>query len=297
MPETADRISPYGMQAPIGVFDSGLGGLSVAREIARHLPHEPILYFADTRHVPYGSRTDAEICELTSQAVDWLAGQGCKLVVVACNTASAFSLAPLRARYGSGLPIVGLVPAVKPAAISSQRRVIGVLATPGTLRGHLLQDVIDQEAAPRGVQVITLGSSELVRWVEQGEQAGADCRAHLEALLQPLRVAGADRLVLGCTHFPFLQPVITDILGPQVELVDSGMAVARQVGRLLAARRATGQVMSQCPDSLPAGMPPVLDRPALTMVFSGEVSRSAAVVPHLIGPDWFGSVRFNGLSA
>lgn len=222
--------------APIGVFDSGMGGLSIVKELLAYLPQESIIYLADTKHVPYGERSDAEICQLTTQAVQWLHAQGCKAVVIACNTASAFSLTPLRQFYGSGFPIIGLVPAVKPAVLKTQRKVIGVLATPGTLRGHLLQDVIAQVAVPAQVQVLTAVSPALVPFVEQGAQDSMACRQELQRVLLPLQQRGADYLVLGCTHYPFLKSSIEAIFAQQFILIDSGMAVARQTGRVLTAQ-------------------------------------------------------------
>ena len=223
--------------APIGVFDSGMGGLSIVQELQAHLPHESIIYLADTKNVPYGQRSDSEICQLTSQAVAWLHQQGCKAVVVACNTASAFSLTHLREHYGAGFPVIGLVPAVKPAVLKTQSNVIGVLATPGTLRGTLLKDVIEQVATPAHVEVITVVSPALVPFVEQGLQHSAACQAELRDVLLPLQQAGADYLVLGCTHYPFLKDSIQAVFGQQFNLIDSGVAVARQTGRVLAAQQ------------------------------------------------------------
>jgi len=221
--------------APIGVFDSGMGGLSVVVELHRQLPRESILYYADTAHVPYGHRTDAEIRQLTARAVASLFHQGCKLVVVACNTASAFSLNSLRQHYGTQLPIVGLVPALKPAVAATQTGVVAVLATAGTLRGHLFNDVIEQVAEPAGVQVLTAFSAALVPFVEQNQQHSTECEHELQRVLQPLCDAGADQLVLGCTHYPFLSTSILRTFGQQLSLVDSGAAVARQTVRVLIA--------------------------------------------------------------
>jgi len=228
IPADAARVA-----APIGVFDSGMGGLSVVAELHRHLPRESILYYADTAHVPYGSRSDEEIRALTAQAVEWLFQAGCKLVVVACNTASAFSLTSLRQHYGNRLPIVGLVPALKPAVAATQSGVVAVLATAGTLRGGLLNEVIRQIAEPAGVRVLTAFSAALVPFVEQNHHNSTECEQELQRVLQPLCDAGADQLVLGCTHYPFLSQAITRAVGTQLILVDSGAAVARQTVRVL----------------------------------------------------------------
>ena len=219
--------------APIGIFDSGIGGLSVAQEIARHLPNEQILYYADTAHVPYGPRSDQNIRELTAQAIEWLYCQGCKAAVVACNTASAFSLDYLREHYGESFPIIGLVPALKPAVLQSKTKVVAVLATPATFRGNLIKDVIERFAMPTGVKVLPITCLELVPLVEQGLQMSQQCLNTLKKILQPVVEQGADHLVLGCTHYPFLKPAIQTIFGQQLTLVDSGQAVARQTARIL----------------------------------------------------------------
>ena len=220
-------------EAPIGIFDSGIGGLSIAQEIAHYLPHEHIVYYADTAHVPYGPREDQDIRELTAQAIEWLYRKGCKAAVVACNTASAFSLDSLRAHYGENFPIIGLVPALKPAVLQSQTKTVAVLATPATFRGQLIQDVIERFAKPAQVKVIPITSLELVPFVEAGAQMSAACLQTLQEILQPAVDQGADFLVLGCTHYPFLKTAIWHIFGHKLTLIDSGVAVARQTARIL----------------------------------------------------------------
>lgn len=223
-------------EAPLGVFDSGVGGLSILAELRRALPGEDFLYLADTAHVPYGARTDEDIRDLTARAVAALHARGAKGVVVACNTASAFSLTHLRERYGTGaepFPVIGLVPAVKPAVAATRSGVVGVLATPGTLRGSLLQGVIRQWAEPAGVRVLTAVSADLVPLVEAGRAESAEARAVLREVLSPLRDAGADQLVLGCTHYPFLAGSIRAEFGDTFTLVDSGAAVARHTRNVL----------------------------------------------------------------
>lgn len=175
--------------APIGIFDSGIGGMSVAAEIARYLPNEHIVYYADTAYVPYGPRSDEEIRELTARAVDWLYRQGCKIAVVACNTASAFSLDHLREHYGEHFPIVGLVPALKPAVLQTRSKVVAVLATPATFRGQLIKDVVEKFAVPAGVKVMTLTNLELVPCVEAGQQMSPVCLNALKRFysLQPIK--------------------------------------------------------------------------------------------------------------
>ena len=219
--------------APIGIFDSGIGGLSVAIEIAEYLPNESIVYYADTAHVPYGPRDDQNIRELTAAAIEWLYRQGCKVAVVACNTASAFSLDYLRDHYGEDFPIIGLVPALKPAVLNSQSKTVAVLATPATFRGQLIKDVMQRFAIPAQVQVLNVTNLDLVPFVEQGAQMSEACLSSLQQSLQPVVDQGADYLVLGCTHYPFLKPAIESIFGQKLTLIDSGIAVARQTSRIL----------------------------------------------------------------
>ena len=222
-----------GADAPIGIFDSGIGGLSVAQEIAKYLPNEHIVYFADTANVPYGARSDQNIRELTAHAIEWLYRQGCKVAVVACNTASAFSLDSLRAHYGENFPIIGLVPALKPAVLQSKSKTVAVLATPATFRGKLIKDVMLRFAEPNQVKVLPVTSLALVPFVEAGQQMSSDCLATLTEILRPAVDAGADFLVLGCTHYPFLKSAIYSIFGQKLTLIDSGLAVARQTARIL----------------------------------------------------------------
>lgn len=219
--------------APIGIFDSGIGGLSVAIEIAEYLPNESIVYYADTAHVPYGPRDDQNIRELTAAAIEWLYRQGCKVAVVACNTASAFSLDYLRDHYGEDFHIIGLVPALKPAVLNSQTKTVAVLATPATFRGQLIKDVMQRFAIPAQVRVLKVTNLDLVPFVERGAQMSEACLSSLQHSLQPVVDQGADYLVLGCTHYPFLKPAIESIFGQKLTLIDSGIAVARQTSRIL----------------------------------------------------------------
>ncbi|WP_424951810.1 glutamate racemase [Deinococcus sp.] len=216
---------------PIGVFDSGVGGLSVLAELKRWLPHEHFVYYADTAHCPYGERAPEDIERLTLRGVRWLEAQGCKLVVIACNTACAFSLHSVRA--ATSLPVVGLVPALKPAVAQSRSRVVAVFATPVTLEGSLLQDVIAEHARPAGVRVLKLWQRELVPLVEHGQADSPFTHALLKELLTPALQAGADALVLGCTHYPFLIPALWAEFGDAFALHDSGTGVAKRARALL----------------------------------------------------------------
>lgn len=219
--------------SPIGVFDSGVGGLSVLAELKRLLPQEDFLYYADTAHCPYGERDPGDIGRLTLRGVRWLEQQGCKLVVIACNTACAFSLASVRS--GVGIPVVGLVPALKPAAERSVSRVVVVFATPVTLEGSLLEEVIQTAADPLGVRVLKVWHRDLVPLVEAGQADSPRSRELMRELLTPAAEAGADALVLGCTHYPFLIPAIRAEFGDTFTLHDSGAGVARRTRALLEA--------------------------------------------------------------
>lgn len=216
--------------APIGVFDSGVGGLSVWREIRRQLPDESTVYVADQAHIPYGPRPADELRQLTARITHFLVSQRCKLVVVACNSASAAALHWLRDTFAPR-PFVGMEPAVKPAAARSINRVAGVLATPATLAGSLFRDTLARDAAD--LQVITQPCPGLVEQIERGALDDAATTALLAGFLAPIRAAGADTVVLACTHYPFVIDTIRDLAGPAVEVIDPAPAVARQVGRRL----------------------------------------------------------------
>ncbi len=214
---------------PIGVFDSGVGGLSVMNEIAKELPHEDVVYFADSVHCPYGRRTHQEIQELARGIVTFLLSQGAKVVVVACNLASAAALHHLRGKFS--VPIVGMEPAVKPAVERTGSRVVGVVATEGTFQGDLFASLVERFAAD--VEVLTQTCPGLVERVEAGLVGDPETKEALRQSLQPMLEAGIDSLVLGCTHFPFLKPLMREIVGDAVQIVDPSNAVARQTARVL----------------------------------------------------------------
>lgn len=216
-------------ESPVAVFDSGVGGLSVFREIVRLLPGEDVLYFADTTHCPYGSRSLEEIQRLSSGIAEFLIEQGAKILVVACNTASAAALQYLRGRFD--LSIVGMEPAVKPAAERTKSGVIGVLATSATFQGELFSSLLDRYA--QGVKVIPQICPGLVEQVEGGNLVGAETESMLRQYLDPLLAQGADQLVLGCTHYPFLIPTIQRIVGDGVQIIDPSPAVARRTKQVL----------------------------------------------------------------
>lgn len=215
----------------IGLFDSGVGGLSVWREVVRRLPREHTLYIADQAHVPYGSRQSAEVRAFSEGITRCLLDAGASVIVVACNTASAAALHDLRARFPD-VPFVGMEPAVKPAAEHTRTGVIGVLATPATFQGDLFASLLDRYGG--GVRVLTRPCPGLVAAVEAGALDGPATEALLRSHLEPMLAAGIDQLVLGCTHYPFLAPVISRIVGPGVAVLDPAPAVARQTARVLA---------------------------------------------------------------
>lgn len=213
-------------QHPIGVFDSGVGGLSVLRHIHALLPHEHLIYVADSLYAPYGNKSAQEITERCLALTEFLLAQGAKAIVVACNTATAAGIARLRQEHPD-LPIIGMEPAVKPAAAASKNGIIGVLATTGTLQSAQFAALL--EAYGRNVQVVTQACVGLVECIERGELDTPETRALLEKYLNPLLDAGADTIVLGCTHYPFVKPLIQELVGGDVTLVDTGAAVARRL--------------------------------------------------------------------
>ena len=215
--------------APVGIFDSGLGGLSVLRAVRAILPHERLIYVADSLHAPYGERDDDFIVDRTMAIGEWLVGQGAKALVVACNTATAQSIALVRERLP--IPLVGVEPGVKPAAAVSKSRVVGVLATAVTLRSARFQSLLDRYAGD--CRFICQAGHGLVQAVERCDTSSPALMALLERYIAPMLDAGADTLVLGCTHYPFLDRAIRDIAGERLQIVDTSVAIARQLDRLL----------------------------------------------------------------
>ncbi|MBA4286331.1 MAG: glutamate racemase [Xanthomonadaceae bacterium] len=215
--------------APIGVFDSGLGGLSVLREIAAKRPDLSTIYVADSGYCPYGAKSADQIIARAEAITEFLLGQGAQLIVVACNTATIAAVEYLRAHYS--VPFVGMEPAVKPAVAATRSGVIGVLATGAALAGDKLHRLIDRHRGE--VRVITQPCPGLVEQVEHGDLDGPETRRLLAEYALPLVAAGADVLVLGCTHYPFLRATLADIVRTGVTLLDTGEAVARRVDSLL----------------------------------------------------------------
>ncbi len=222
-----------GVERPIGVVDSGVGGLSVLRELVARLPQERWLYFADQAHLPYGSRPPQALRHFGRRITAFLMEQGIKALVVACNTLSAVALDDLRSAFPH-LPIVGMEPAVKPAAQASQRGVIGVMATHITLRSQRYLRL--KARFGQGKRFIEDPCAGLVERIEAGDVDGPETQALLERILTPMKAAGVDTVVLGCTHYPFVLPHIARILGPEVTLLNPAEAVARHLARVLASR-------------------------------------------------------------
>ena len=233
--DVLSHIANKDRHAPIGLFDSGIGGLSVYLHLAQQLPNERYVYYADTLHVPYGNRDSEDIKALTLTAVEWLYQQGCKLIVIACNSASAYALETARYHYPQ-LPIVGLVPALKPAVLASKSGHVAVLATKATLNGALLNDVITSIASPNATIVTKYFDPQLVPWVESGMPENSETAQRLRQQLQLFSKGGIDQLVLGCTHYPFFKDFLLQEIEEHnlsMQVVDSGQAIAERVKQLL----------------------------------------------------------------
>lgn len=257
--------------APIGVLDSGVGGLTILRELLRELPDERYVFFGDTGNCPYGVRSVAEIQALSLAATRFLLERGARVIVVACNTASVSALAELRATFD--VPFVGVVPAVKPAAAQTHTGRVGVAATEVSAHGDYLKQLIAEHA--HGVEVFAEGCPRLVSLAEDGQLDGAETEAAVRGYVQPMLDAGIDVLVLGCTHFPAMRAVFERVAGPDVAVIDSGAAIARQTRRVIA--RAGWQVATG-----PAPQPRA-PRPDDEFWCSGDVARFERVSAAILG--------------
>ncbi len=209
---------------PIGIFDSGVGGTSIFKEIRTLLPAEDVVYLADSANAPYGNKTKAEILALSVKNTEHLIQRDCKLIVVACNTATTNAISTLRATYK--IPFIGIEPAIKPAALNTKTKAIGILATKGTLTSELFHKTTDLYS--QGLTVIEQEGEGIVPLIEDGKINSAEMRALLEVYLKPMLNASIDHLVLGCTHYPYLIPMLNDMLPKHVKIIDSGQAVAKQ---------------------------------------------------------------------
>jgi glutamate racemase len=251
--------------APVGIFDSGVGGLSVVRAIHALVPEQPLIYLADQAHVPYGPRPLEEVRQFSEAITRYLLNQGARLIVVACNTASAAALHQLRVGF-PGIPFVGMEPAVKPAAEQTITGVVGVLATPATFQGDLYASVVERFG--QGVTLLQDTCPGLVQQIEAGDLTGSRTRLILEQALHPMLARGIDTIVLGCTHYPFVIPLIQEIAGPAVRVIDPAPAVARQTTRLLEQH-----------DLLPAGANPDPER----FITTGQQENFSALLSKLLG--------------
>jgi glutamate racemase len=217
-------------ESPVGVFDSGVGGLSVLRHIRSALPNETLLYCADSSHAPYGAKSAEQIRARALALTGFLVEQGAKAIVVACNTATAAAVTTLRAHFP--IPIIGMEPAVKPAAAATNSGVVGVLATVGTLSSAQFAALLEHYG--KEVEVVTQACHGLVECVERGQLDAPATRDLVRRYVAPLLARGADTIVLGCTHYPFLRELIQQEAGSGVAIIDTGIAVARQLQRRLA---------------------------------------------------------------
>jgi glutamate racemase len=267
------RLDPA---APVGIFDSGIGGLSVWRQVAHQLPAESLLYLADQAHVPYGDRSASEIREFCLTVTDALVAEGCKAIVVACNTASAVALRSLRRRF-PGLPILGLEPAVKPAVALTRSGVVGVMATPATFQGDLYRATVGRYA--KDVKVVAQVCIGLADLVERGSLEGPECESLLRRFLEPMLAAGADTIVLGCTHYPFVIETIRRLVGPSLAVIDPAPAVARHLARVL---RERGLIRPEAAGRgghhfLTTGDPALFDHAAARLVGANSACRSLSL--------------------
>ena len=217
---------------PVGIFDSGVGGLTILRAIREVLPHEDLLYVADSAYLPYGEKAAEFIRGRAMAITEFMVEQGVKAVVVACNTATATSLGALRERFA--LPFIGVEPAVKPAAIATSSGVIGVLATPATLASERFRELVGRFAS--AVRVLQQPCTGLAEHIERGNIDDETTETLLRAFVEPLLAAGADTIVLGCTHYPFVAHIVQRIAGPHATVIENGTAVARELARQLTAR-------------------------------------------------------------
>ena len=214
---------------PLGIFDSGIGGTSILKEIHFLLPNENCIYLADSKNAPYGNKSEEDILQLSIKNTELLINKGCKLIIVACNTATTNAIAYLRANYD--IPFIGIEPAIKPAALNTQTKAIGILATKGTLSSQLFHKTTDIYAS--GIEVIEQDGDGIVPLIENGKLDSKDLKLILELYLEPMLEKNIDFLVLGCTHYPYLIPMLIKMLPEHIKIIDSGLAVAKQTHNVL----------------------------------------------------------------
>jgi glutamate racemase len=214
---------------PIGLFDSGIGGTSIWREIHKLLPSESTIYLADSKNAPYGIKTKEEIIALSIKNTEFLLEKNCKMIVVACNTATTNAISVLRHKYD--VPFVGIEPAIKPAALNSSTKTIGILATQGTINSELFHQAVLNFPEVKIIEQVGHG---LVQLIEEGAINNPEVKTILTTYLQPMIAKNIDFLVLGCSHYPYLIPIIKEILPSPIQIIDSGEAVAKQTQKILA---------------------------------------------------------------
>nr|WP_299175213.1 glutamate racemase [uncultured Allomuricauda sp.] len=217
------------MQQPIGIFDSGVGGTSIWKEIQKMLPNESVIYLADGKNAPYGTKSKEEILRLSIKNTELLLEKGCKLIVVACNTATTNAIDYLRTTYE--VPFIGIEPAIKPAALKTNTKKVGILATKGTLSSSLFHNTSKLHAS--GIEVVEREGTGLVDLIERGQVNAKETYLLLQKYIAPMLEAGIDCLVLGCTHYPYLIPQIQKMVPTDLNIIDSGEAVARQTRAVL----------------------------------------------------------------
>ena len=217
------------MAKPIGIFDSGVGGTSIWKEVAKMLPYENTIYLADSANAPYGEKPKEEILRLSIKNTELLLDRGCKMIIVACNTATTNAIDYLRSHYP--VPFIGIEPAIKPAALHTKTKKVGVLATKGTLSSNLFHNT--SKLFAEGITVLEQEGKGLVELIEAGKVQSPEMKKILNEFLQPMLEQNIDCLVLGCTHYPYLIPVLKDILPQNITIIDSGEAVARQTKAIL----------------------------------------------------------------
>ena len=213
---------------PIGLFDSGIGGTSIWKEVHALMPYENTIYLADSKNAPYGLKSKDEIIALSCKNTEFLLENNCKIIVVACNTATTNAIKELRAKYN--VPFIGIEPAIKPAALQSKTQTIGILATKGTLNSELFHKNVANHPDVKIIEQIGHG---LVQLIENGDMDSAEMEELLKSYLNPMVEKNIDYLVLGCSHYPYLIPQIKKIIPPKIKIIDSGEAVAKQTQKIL----------------------------------------------------------------
>ena len=247
---------------PIGIFDSGVGGTSIFKEIHALLPKENCIYLADSKNAPYGNKSKEEILRLSIKNTEYLLNKGCKIIVVACNTATTNAISYLRANYS--VPFIGIEPAIKPAALNTQSKAVGILATKGTLSSQLFHKTTDLYA--NDIKVIEQVGEGIVPLIETGQLESEEMKALLKIYLKPMLREHIDYLVLGCTHYPYLIPELSKMLPKHVKIIDSGLAVAKQTQAILAAEDLLN---------------PTTQKPTIKLYSNGDIAVLNSILNHL----------------